>query len=167
MTRRLSLTPYLFLVPALALVATFVLYPIGAVIYYSFTEYDIITTPQWVGLKNYEHLIADPTFWKALTNSVVYLVATPIVIVLSILLALMVNRRLPGISLFRALYFVPAVSGSIAIGISWRWLFERNGMINSILISTGILHEPVQWLTNPDFVLPIAFFFTVWAGLRY
>jgi putative chitobiose transport system permease protein len=167
MTRRLTLTPYLFLVPALALVATFVIYPIGAVIYYSFTEYDIISTPQWVGLKNYQHLIADPTFWKAMTNSVVYLVATPIVIVLSILLALVVNRRLPGISLFRALYFVPAVSGSIAIGISWRWLFERNGMINSLLISTGILKEPVQWLTNPDFVLPIAIMLTVWAGIGY
>ena len=104
MTRRLSLTPYLFLVPALALVATFVIYPIGAVVYYSFTNYDIISSPTWVGLANYEKLIADPTFWKALTNSVVYLVATPIVIVLAILLALIVNRRLPGISLFRALY---------------------------------------------------------------
>ena len=167
MTKRLSLTPYLFLVPALALVATFVLYPIVAVIFYSFTDYDIITSPQWVGLKNFERLIADPTFWKALTNSVVYLIATPIVIVLAILLALAVNRRLPGISLFRALYFVPAVSGSIAIGISWRWLFERNGMINSILISTGLLDEPVQWLTDPDFVLPIAIMLTVWAGIGY
>jgi putative chitobiose transport system permease protein len=167
MTRRLPLTPYLFLVPALALVAIFVLYPIGAVIYYSFTSYDIISPPEWVALKNYEQLIADPTFWKALTNSVVYLIATPIVIVLAVLLALVVNRRLPGISLFRALYFVPAVSGSIAIGISWRWLFERNGMINSLLISTGILKEPVQWLTNPDFVLPIAIMLTVWAGVGY
>ena len=167
MTRRLSITPYLFLVPALALVATFVLYPIGAVVFFSFTDYDIISSPEWVGLKNYEHLVGDPTFWKALTNSVVYLVATPIVIVLAILLALVVNRRLPGISLFRALYFVPAVSGSIAIGISWRWLFERNGMINSLLISAGILDEPVQWLTNPDFVLPIAIMLTVWAGIGY
>jgi putative chitobiose transport system permease protein len=167
MTRRQSLTPYLFLVPALALVATFVLYPIGAVVFYSFTDYDVISSPEWVGLRNYERLIADPTFWKALTNSVVYLVATPTVIVLSILLALAVNRRLRGISLFRALYFVPAVSGSIAIGISWRWLFERNGMINSLLISTGILSEPVQWLTDPDFVLPIAIMLTVWAGVGY
>jgi putative chitobiose transport system permease protein len=167
MTGRFALTPYLFLVPALALVATFVLYPIVAVVFYSFTNYDIITAPQWVGVANYERLIADPTFWKALTNSIVYLVATPTVIVLAIMLAIVVNRRMRGIHLFRALYFVPAVSGSIAIGISWRWIFERNGMLNSVLISTGILDEPVQWLTNPDFVLPIAIMLTVWAGVGY
>lgn len=167
MTRRLSITPYLFLVPALALVATFVLYPIVAVVFYSFTDYDIITSPEWVGVANYERLIADPTFWKALTNSVVYLVATPTVIVLAIMLAIVVNRRMRGIHLFRALYFVPAVSGSIAIGISWRWIFERNGMLNSVLISTGVLEEPVQWLTNPDYVLPIAILLTVWAGVGY
>jgi putative chitobiose transport system permease protein len=167
MTRRLSITPYLFLAPALALVATFVLYPIAAVVFYSFTDFDIITDPVWVGSENYERLVADPVFWKALTNSIVYLIATPTVIVLSIMLAIAVNRRLRGIHIFRALYFVPAVSGSIAIGISWRWLFERNGMVNSVLISTGILDEPVQWLTNPDFVLPIAIMLTVWAGVGY
>jgi putative chitobiose transport system permease protein len=167
MTRRFTLTPYLFLVPALALVATFVVYPILAVIFYSFTDFDIITPAEWVGTANYERLIGDPTFWKALTNSAVYLVATPTVIALSVLLAIVVNRRLRGIQIFRALYFVPAVSGSIAIGISWRWLFERNGMLNSILISTGILSEPIQWLTDPDYVLPIAMMLTVWAGVGY
>jgi putative chitobiose transport system permease protein len=164
---RWSATPYLFLLPALALVATFVLYPIVAVIFYSFTSYDIITDPQWVGTANYERLIADPTFWKALTNSIVYLVATPTVIVLAIMLAIVVNRRMRGIHVFRALYFVPAVSGSIAIGISWRWIFERNGMLNSVLMSTGVIEQPVQWLTNPDFVLPIAILLTVWAGVGY
>jgi putative chitobiose transport system permease protein len=167
MTRRFPLTPYLFLVPALALVATFVLYPIVAVVAYSFTDFDIITDPEWIGVANYERLIADPTFWKALTNSLVYLIATPTVIVLAIMLAIVVNRRMRGIHIFRALYFVPAVSGSIAIGISWRWIFERNGMLNSVLISTGILEQPVQWLTNPDFVLPIAIMLTVWAGVGY
>ena len=167
MTRRLTVTPYLFLAPALALVATFVIYPILAVVFYSFTDFDIITDPEWVGVANYERLIADPTFWKALTNSIVYLIATPTVIVLAIVLAIIVNRRMRGIHVFRALYFVPAVSGSIAIGISWRWIFERNGMLNSVLISTGVIDEPVQWLTNPDFVLPIAILLTVWAGVGY
>ena len=167
MTRRFAVTPYLFLAPALALVATFVIYPILAVVFYSFTDFDIITDPEWVGVANYERLIADPTFWKALTNSIVYLIATPTVIVLAIVLAIIVNRRMRGIHVFRALYFVPAVSGSIAIGISWRWIFERNGMLNSVLISTGVIDEPVQWLTNPDFVLPIAILLTVWAGVGY
>jgi putative chitobiose transport system permease protein len=161
------LTPYLFLAPALILVAIFVFYPIASVIYYSFTDYDIITPAEWTGLDNYARLLGDPTFWKALTNSIIYLIATPILIVLSITLAIVVNRQLRGIHIFRALYYVPAVSGSIAIGISWRWLFDRNGFINSLLVSIGILKEPVAWLAEPDFILPIAIMLTVWAGIGY
>ncbi|MGH2456255.1 MAG: carbohydrate ABC transporter permease [Candidatus Limnocylindria bacterium] len=161
------LTPYLFLAPALGLVAIFVLYPIASVVYFSFTDYDIITAPEWVALDNYRRLVGDPTFWKALTNSIIYLIATPILITLSISLAIVVNRRLRGIHLFRALYYVPAVSGSIAIGISWRWLFDRNGFVNSVLVSTGILDEPVAWLAEPDYILPIAILLTVWAGIGY
>ena len=70
MTSRFTFTPYLFLAPALALVATFVVYPILAVVFYSFTDFDIITAPEWVGTDNYQRLIADPTFWKALTDAV-------------------------------------------------------------------------------------------------
>lgn len=167
MTQRRSLTPYLFLAPALLLIAVFVLYPMIAVVYFSFTDYSIITPPEWVGLDNYLRLLDDRTFWKALTNSAIYLVATPILIALSISLAIVVNRRLPGISLFRALYYVPAVAGSIAIGISWRWIFDRNGLVNSVLISFGVIDQPVQWLTEPDAILPIAILLTIWAGVGY
>jgi putative chitobiose transport system permease protein len=167
MTIRRSFTPYLFLVPALALIAVFVIYPIGAVIYYSFTDYDIVRPPQWIGLANYQRLVGDPTFWKALLNSAIYLVATPTLIVLSIGLAIVVNRPLRGIHIFRALYYVPAVSGTIAIGISWRALFDRNGIINSILVSLGVISEPVAWLTEPDAILLIAILLTVWAGVGY
>jgi putative chitobiose transport system permease protein len=167
MTRKLSATPYLFLAPALLLIGVFVVYPIGSVIYYSFTEYDISRPPVWIGLENYEKLIGDPTFWLALTHSVVYLIVTPILIVLSIGLAIIVNRRLRGIHIFRALYYVPAVSGSIAIGISWRWLFDTNGLINSMLLSLGVIHEPIQWLSEPTAVLPIAMLLTIWAGVGY
>jgi putative chitobiose transport system permease protein len=167
MTHRRSFTPYLFLLPALALIAVFVVYPIGAVVYYSFTDYDIVRAPEWVGLANYQRLVGDPTFWKALSHSAIYLVATPTLIILSIGLAIVVNRPLRGIHLFRALYYVPAVSGTIAIGISWRWLFDRNGVINSGLISMGIIHEPVAWLTEPDAILAIAILLTIWAGIGY
>ena len=167
MTRKPSATPYLFLAPALGLIALFVLYPIAAVIYFSFTQWDIVRPPVWIGLQNYQNLIADPTFWKALTNSIVYLLATPIIIALSIVHAIVVNRKLRGINIFRALYFVPAVSGSIAIGIAWRWLFDRNGFINSLFISLGWLKQPVQWLSEPSLVLPIAMLLTIWAGIGY
>jgi putative chitobiose transport system permease protein len=167
MTAKRSLTPYLFLAPALALIAIFVLYPIASVVYYSFTSYDIVRPPEFIGLDNYRQLVADPTFWKALTNSLVYLIATPTLILLSIVLAIVVNRRLRGIHVFRALYYIPAISGSIAIGISWRWLFDRNGFINGVLLWLGVLKEPVQWLSDPSLVLPIAIMLTIWAGVGY
>jgi len=167
MTRKRSITPYTFLLPALVLLGIFVVYPIIAVIYYSFTDYDIATPPVWIGLENYQRLVADPAFWLALTHSFVYLIVTPILIFLSIVLAIIVNRRLRGIHIFRALYFVPAVAGSIAIGLAWRWLFERSGFINSMLISWGVIDTPVQWLATPAFVLPIAMMLTIWAGVGY
>jgi putative chitobiose transport system permease protein len=164
---RAGLAPYLFLAPALLLIAIFLVYPILSVFYYSFLDYDIVTPPTWVGLDNYARLTRDPTFWKALTNSVIYLLATPTIIALSVTLAIVVNRRLRGIHIYRALYYLPAVSGSIAIGISWRWLFDRNGFINSALISMGVLDEPIQWLAEPSMVLPIAMLLTIWAGVGY
>jgi putative chitobiose transport system permease protein len=167
MTRKLSLTPYLFLAPALLVIAVFVLYPIVAVVYYSFTDYSIVTPPVWIGLKNYQKLAQDPIFWQALSHSFIYLLVTPTLIVLSILLAIVVNRKLPGINVFRALYYIPVVSGSIAVGIAWRLLLETNGLLNSLLIWLRILNEPIQWLAEPAYTLPIAMLLTTWLGLGY
>ena len=167
MTRRLSLTPYLFLAPALLVIAVFVLYPIVAVVYYSFTDYSIVTPPEWIGLKNYQQLVQDPIFWQALRHSFIYLLVTPTLILLCILLAIVVNRKLPGINIFRALYYIPVISGSIAVGIAWRLMLDTNGLLNGILISVGILKEPVQWLAEPAYTLPIAMLLTTWMGLGY
>ncbi|HLO36286.1 MAG TPA: sugar ABC transporter permease [Candidatus Deferrimicrobium sp.] len=167
MTARFRLTPWLFLAPSIALIGVFVVYPIIAVVYYSFTDYDIITPPVWVGLDNFTRVFQDETFWLALTHSFIYLLATPTIIAFSVTLAIVVNRKLRGIHIFRALYFVPAVSGSIAIGLSWRWLFDRNGIINGVLQSLGVIHTPIQWLAEPGLVLPIAMLLTIWAGIGY
>ena len=167
MTRRLSLTPYLFLAPALLVIAVFVLYPIVAVVYYSFTDYSIVTPPEWIGLKNYQQLVQDPIFWQALRHSFIYLLVTPTLIFLCILLAIVVNRKLPGINVFRALYYIPVISGSIAVGIAWRLMLDTNGLLNGILIAVGILKEPVQWLAEPAYTLPIAMLLTTWMGLGY
>jgi len=167
MKRKSSITPYLFLAPSLLVIAVFVLYPIGAVVYYSFTEYNIVTPPVWVGLRNYQQLLQDDIFWKAMGHSFTYLLVTPIIICLSILLAIVVNRKLPGIHAFRALFFIPVVSGSIAVGIAWRLMWERNGIINGILLSWGLLKEPIQWLAEPAFTLPIAMALTTWLGVGY
>ena len=160
-------TPYLFLLPALVLLGIFVFYPIAAVVWYSLTDYDIVRPPVFVGLENFVALLDDDTFKLALVHSFVYLLVTPILIVLSICLAIIVNRKLRGIHIYRALYFVPAVSGSIAIGLSWRWLFDRSGFINSVLQSWGLIEEPIQWLATPALVLPIAMLLTIWAGIGY
>src|SRR5207247_343908 len=142
MTARFRATPYLFLLPAVAQIGVFVVYPIVAVFYYSFTDYDIVRPPVWIGLSNFRKLLRDGTFWLALTHSFVYLLVTPTIIALSVCLAIVVNRKLRGIHIFRALYFVPAVSGSIAIGLAWRSLFDRNGIINGVLQTLGIIHTP-------------------------
>jgi putative chitobiose transport system permease protein len=167
MTRKRSVTPWLFLLPALVLLGVFVFYPIIAVVWYSLTDYDIVRPPVYVGLDNFVALLDDDTFKLALLHSFIYLLVTPILIVLSIGLAIVVNRSLRGIHIYRALYFVPAVSGSIAIGLSWRWLFDRSGFINSVLQSWGVISEPIQWLATPSLVLPIAMTLTVWAGIGY
>jgi putative chitobiose transport system permease protein len=167
MTSRFRATPWLFLAPSIALIGVFVVYPILAVVYFSFTDYDIVTPPVWVGLDNFVRVFGDETFWLALTHSLIYLIVTPTLIGLSIALAIVVNRKLKGIQIYRALYFVPAVSGSIAIGLSWRWLFDRNGIINGVLQSWGVIKEPIQWLAEPGLVLPIAMLLTIWAGVGY
>lgn len=167
MIKKRSLTPYLFLLPALIVITVFVLYPIGAVVYFSFTQYNIITPPVWVGLRNYEQLLHDDVFWLALKHSFIYLLVTPILIVLSIVLAIVVNRKIPGIAAFRTLYFIPVISGSIAVGIAWRLMWDTNGIINGLLLSLGLIPEPVQWLAEPAYTLPIAMALTVWLGLGY
>src|SRR5215218_7791745 len=84
MTRKLTATPYLFMAPALAVIAVFVLYPIGSVVWYSFTDYDIVRPPVFVGLDNYQQLLGDEVFRLALTHSFLYLIVTPTLIVLAI-----------------------------------------------------------------------------------
>ena len=167
MNRRFSLTPYLFLSPALLVIAVFVLYPIAAVVYYSFTDFSISTPPVWVGLRNYRQLMVDPVFWQALQHSFIYLLVTPTLILLCIVLAIIVNRKLPGINVFRALYYIPVISGSIAVGIAWRLMLDTNGLINGLLLAMGLVREPIQWLAEPALTLPIAMLLTTWMGLGY
>jgi putative chitobiose transport system permease protein len=165
--RTKTLTPYLFLAPALLVIGIFVVFPIGAVVYYSFTDYSIVTPPVWVGLKNYRVLMNDQVFWMSLRHSFTYLLVTPVLIFLCILLAVAVNRKLPGINMFRALYYIPVISGSVAVGIAWRLLLENKGLLNGLLLGMGLIKEPVQWLTTPGLTLPIAMTLTTWMGLGY
>jgi putative chitobiose transport system permease protein len=167
MKKKINWTPYLFLAPALTLISIFVLYPILAVVYYSFTEYNISSPPVWIGLENYAALIKDDVFWLALQHSLTYLLVTPILIFLCVILAIVVNRKLVGINFFRAMYYIPVISGSIAVGLSWRLMLDTNGLLNGMLISLGLLKDPVQWLAEPNYTLAIAMILTIWMGLGY
>lgn len=165
---RSRLTPYLFLAPALIFMSIFTLYPLLAVGYYSFTEYDILRPPAPVGLANYQRLLNDGVFWLSLRNSFVYLIVTPVIIVLAIGLAIALNRTLPGISVFRALYYIPVITGSVAIGIAWQFLFNGSGgPINGLLLWLGVIDKPIVFLTEPGYILPIAMLMTIWMGVGY
>ncbi len=167
MTKKFSLTPYLFLSPALLVFSVFVLYPIVAVVYYSFTDYSIVTPPVWVGLRNYQELVKDPIFWQSLSHSFTYLLVMPTLVFLCIILAIVVNRKLPGINVFRAMYYIPVISGSIAVGIAWRLMLDTNGLLSSLLLSLGMIQEPIQWLSEPSYTLTICMLLTIWLGLGH
>ncbi len=162
------LTPYLFLLPALLLMATFTLYPLLSVGFLSFHDYDILTPPEYIGLANYQQLFGDKVFWLSLRNSFIYLLVTPVIVVLAIGLAIVVNRKLFGIGVFRALYYIPVITGSVAIGIAWQFLFDGSGgPVNGMLISLGLIKRPIVFLTEQRFTLPIAMLMTTWMGVGY
>jgi putative chitobiose transport system permease protein len=168
MVRQRILTPYMFLAPALLLMLTFTIYPLLSVGYWSFTEYNILRSPEFVGLENFRRLVTDNIFWTALRNSIVYLLVTPTLIVLSIALAIVANRRLPGISLFRVLYYIPVITGSVTVGIVWLFLFDaRGGLVNGALLALGLIDQPVFFLSEPRYTLLIAMMMTVWTGVGY
>lgn len=167
-TLRSRLTPYLFLLPALLFMATFTLYPLASVGYLSFTEYNILRPAEPVGLANYQRLIGDGVFWLSLRNSFTYLLVTPVIIVSAIALAIIVNRPLLGIGVFRALYYIPVITGAVAVGIAWQFLFDGSGgPINGMLLSAGVIEKPIIFLTEPGWTLPIAMMMTTWMGVGY
>ncbi len=162
------LVAYGFLLPAFAFFLVFLIIPLIAVVYLSFTSYNIVTPPQWVGLENYARLLQDPLFWRGLRNSFIYLVVTPILIVLSISLAIVVNRKLRGIFIFRTIYYIPAVTSVVAVGMIFEIVFaEPSGLINGALLALGIINRPINFLTHPDSVLISIMLVTIWRGIGF
>jgi putative chitobiose transport system permease protein len=168
MKRRKAYTPYLFLLPALTFMGVFLFYPIVDVFRLSFTNYNMITEAQFVGLDNYKQLFNEPLFWKTLKNSFIYLIGVvPILVVAPIFLAILVNNKLKGIKWFRAAYYIPVVTSMVVVGIMWKWLYQGNGILNYILQSLGIISDQINWLTDPNIALFSVMAVTVWKGLGY
>lgn len=164
------LTPYLFLLPALICLGLTIFYPALQAFLLSFTrlEYDISQPPVWVGLENFQKMLTDETFWRALRNTVIYLLGVvPILMTIPLGLAILVNRQLPGIHWFRAAYYVPVIISMVVAGIAWKWLYAETGLLNQVLRHFPWLSEGVPWLTSPSWALFSVMAVTVWKGLGY
>ena len=170
---RLALTwqpvGYLFVAPAVILFTIFVVVPIFASLFLSFTRYNVLQPPTWVGLDNFRGLLFnDPRFWKAFRNTVSYVVGVvPIGVSIALLLAAALEELACGKQLFKVLFFIPTVTSVVAMAVIWKWLFagEKFGLVNYGLILLGL--KPVDWLLSPAWVLPAIMIMSIWAGLGY
>lgn len=159
-------TPYLFLLPALVVLGFTVFYPALQAFYLSFTSYDLIGEPQWIGWKNFQRLSRDPVFWQTLRNTLLYLVCVvPILAIAPLGLAILVNQKIRGIRWFRVAYYTPVIISMVVAGIAWKWLYSDNGLLNQFLRAIGF--EGVPWLTDPNLALFSVMVVTIWKGLGY
>jgi len=170
------LTPYFFLIPALFLLSLTVFVPALQAFYLSFTTYqDIGESPKFIGIDNFVRLWYDPVFWLTLVNTIVYLVGVvPILVILPLVLAILVNQKLRGMSWFRTAYYTPVVISMVVAGIAWKWLYAENGLLNQLIKTLGIFPDGIPWLTSPDKILGIVpislvsvMVVTIWKGLGY
>jgi multiple sugar transport system permease protein len=112
----------------------------------SLLKWDLITPPRWVGLENYVNLADDTLFHKALGFTFAFsALYVPGTIIISLLAALLLNRKLPGLSFFRTVYFLPTISSAVAVGLVWKWILgKETGLLNYLLGAAGV--EPINWL---------------------
>jgi putative chitobiose transport system permease protein len=136
----------------------------------SFTSYNALTPAVWTGLANYQRMAGDPLFWKSLWNSFLYLVGVvPALVVLPLFLAVLVNRSLPGITFFRAAYYLPVIVSMVVAGLMWKWIFAENGLLNYFggLVVPWLMTNPIPWLSQPQTALAAVMAVTIWKGLGY
>lgn len=165
-----SLTPYLFLAPAVGLLTLTVFWPALQAFFLSFSRYetDLLSPPGWVGWANFAQLWRDGVFWKTLGNTFLYLVVVvPILAIAPLLLAILVNQPLRGIHWFRAAYYSPVIVSMVVAGIAWRWLYAPNGLLNQLVQGLHLRDTPIPWLTSPHLALFSVMAVTVWKGLGY
>lgn len=166
-----QLISYLFILPAFLILTIFVFVPVVASFFLSFTEYDGISPPKIVGLKNYINILFnDRLFWKAVFNTIYYVVFTvPIGIACSLLVAMALYQKIKFSTLFRTGFFLPTVTSVAAISVVWRWIYsgDRYGLLNYILTKLGILATLQDWLLQPSTTLPAIIVMSIWGGIGY
>lgn len=154
---------YLFLAPWLVGFFTFNVVPMIASFYLSLTNYDFFTSPRWIGFENYvEMFLYDARYLKSITVTLRYmLISVPLQLLFALTLALMLNKGIRGLALFRAVYYVPSLlGGSVAVAILWMQVFGANGLVNQLLGLAGV--EGVSWLANPNYSLYTVILLRVW-----
>lgn len=156
---------YLFLAPNLLIFFLFTILPSLMALFLSLTRYDILTPIKWIGLQNYQQLIGDQIFFLTLKNMLLYVVMfVPAMVGLSLLIAIALNRPVPGMKFFRTLFYLPMITSSIAAATVWVWLLQRNyGLINQVLALVGI--NGPAWLADTRTALFAIVLVTLWQGL--
>ena len=159
---------YAFLLPTLLSVLIFIVFPVIFSFYISFHKYDYLSKERpFVGFENYVRLFTSEKFWQTLANTARYALAiVPLNLVVALGLALLVNRHIPAINVFRTAYFSPVVTSSVAVAIIWSWIFDPGfGLLNHLLRIVGL--PPQMWLGSPKWAIWCLVFMATWNGAGY
>lgn len=159
-TRRLILhenvAAYLFLLPFLIFFVGFVLYPMFMCVYTSFFDATMGREDVYIGFGNYRELFSDPVFWVALKNTaIIVLVSVPVTCAFSLWVASAISKmHVAATSAFRCIFYLPVVTGSVAVTMVWKWMFNNYyGIFNYLGQSTGLIDKPINWLGDPKYAL--------------
>ncbi|MBD3296674.1 MAG: ABC transporter permease subunit, partial [Candidatus Omnitrophica bacterium] len=160
---------YLFIALPAVLFFIFQLAPVFISFFWSFTTYDVIHSPKFVGLANYKAILFDdPLFWTAMRNTLIYVLGSvPVGICLSLMLAVAIDQKIKFKNFFKSIFFLPTVTAIVAVSVIWKWLYagEKYGLFNYIMLQVGL--QPVDWLASPSWTLPSIIIMSVWAGMGY
>ncbi len=171
--QREAITAFLFLLPSVIGFLVFMLGPLVGSIGISLVEWNIVRPPIWVGVQNYVALLQDAEFWRSLRATAIYTIGVvPVSIVLSLALALLLNQKIHGMSVYRTVYFIPVVTSMIAVALMWRWMYNPNvGIVNYTLGTVFDLLRlpltPPDWLHSTVWAMPAIIIMSVWKGLGY
>ncbi|MFV3012523.1 carbohydrate ABC transporter permease [Clostridium botulinum] len=138
------------------------LIPMISSIIISFTEWNILTQPKWVGIKNYIDIFNDPLFYKSLKVTLLYTAfSVPINVVLSLFVALLLNNNIKHMNMYRTIYYLPAVVSGVVVSLLWAWIFNPEfGLLNNMLSKIGI--EGCQWIYDEKWVIPSLIIMGIW-----
>lgn len=161
-------TPWMFLAFGLTIVGLFTVFPFVNTVILAFTDATRLRAGEFNGLDNFTRMWADERFWTALLNSSLYtVVVVPLMVLLPLLLALLVNTTLPAAGFFRTAYYIPVVASAVAVGIIWTWLLDSRGLVNQTLAALQVISAPIPFLSDRWLLLFSAMAVTVWKGLGY